>query len=43
MFDKKLEPVNNHGDIFAKSTEQTVCAPEFPAGCMDVEMVETEE
>ena len=31
-----------NGDNFAKSTETTVCAPEFPAGCVDVETDDTQ-
>lgn len=46
MSEKKLtnkenpETTKPAPDSLSKSTEQTVCAPEFPDGCIDVEDAE---
>jgi hypothetical protein len=31
------ENIRINPDSLAKSSEQTVCAPEFPSGCIDLE------
>lgn len=35
---KENDNIKDTNNILTQSTEQTVCAPEFPDGCMDVEM-----